>query len=166
MPGVGKTMLMQAIMAQVKKEKLFDEFTSVVVSQKPDLEKIQDAIAEKLDLKFTGNLRHSLQKCGNCCKVIFTTRIQGVCESMEMDEKIEVEVLSEVESWNLFRSKAGGVVDLLKTVAGNIVKECKGLPLAIVTLGLALRNKDDIAVWDDTLLLPFFLTVQPCKVMV
>ncbi|KAF9596455.1 hypothetical protein IFM89_012160 [Coptis chinensis] len=44
---------------------------------------------------------------------------------MEMDEKIEVEVLSEVDSWNLFRSKAGGVVDLFKTVAGNIVKECR-----------------------------------------
>ncbi|KAF9597839.1 hypothetical protein IFM89_021924 [Coptis chinensis] len=185
MPGVGKTMLMQAIMAQVKKEKLFDEFASVVVSQKPDLEKIQDAIAEKLDLKLKGELlstrvaelrerlnqeRKTLlclddvwepmglvevgipyKNAGNRCKVIFTTRIQGVCESMEMDEKIEVEVLSEVDSWNLFRSKAGGVVDLFKTVAGNIVKECKGLPLAIVTLGLALRNKDDIAVWDDTL---------------
>ncbi|KAF9598352.1 hypothetical protein IFM89_027225 [Coptis chinensis] len=186
MPGVGKTMLMKAVMAQLKKEKVFDEVVMVVVSQKPDLEKIQDAIAEKLDLKFTGNLRSTraaqlrqrlnqerkttllclddVWKCmelddvgipyknvGNRCKVIFTTRIQGVCESMERDEKIEVKVLSEEDSWNLFRSKADGVVDLFKTVAGNIVKECKGLPLAIVTLGLALRNKDVIAVWEDTL---------------
>ncbi|KAF9598283.1 hypothetical protein IFM89_026550 [Coptis chinensis] len=187
MPGVGKTMLMQAIMAQVKKEKLFDEFASVVVSQKPDLEKIQDAIAEKLDLKLKGELlstraaelrerlnqeRKTLlclddvwepmelvkigipyKNAGNRCKVIFTTRIQSVCESMEMDEKIEVKVLSEVDSWNLFRSKAGVVVDssLLETVAGNIVKECKGLPLAIVTLSLALRNNKNITVWDDTL---------------
>ncbi|KAF9597849.1 hypothetical protein IFM89_021934 [Coptis chinensis] len=59
MPGVGKTMLMKAVMAQLKKEKVFDEVVMVVVSQKPDLEKIQDAIAEKLDLKFTGNLRLS-----------------------------------------------------------------------------------------------------------
>ncbi|KAF9599401.1 hypothetical protein IFM89_036958 [Coptis chinensis] len=186
MPGVGKTMLMKAVMAQLKKEKVFDEVVMVVVSQKPVLETIQDAIAEKLDLKFTGNLRSTkaaqlwqrlnqerkttllclddvwermelvevgipYKNAGNSCKVIFTTRIQGVCESMEMDEKIEVKVLSEEDSWNLFRSKAGGVVDLFKTVAGNIVKECKGLPLAIVTLGLALRNKGDIAVWNDTL---------------
>ncbi|KAF9598355.1 hypothetical protein IFM89_027228 [Coptis chinensis] len=187
MPGVGKTMLMQATTTQMKKEKLFDEVVMVVVSQKPDLEKIQDAIAEKLDLKLKGKLlstraeelRERLNQekktllclddvwermelvevgipyknAGNRCKVIFTTRIQGVCESMEMDEKIEVEVLWEVDSWNLFRSKAGVVVHLsfFETVAGNIVKECKGLPLAIVTLGLALRNKDEIAVWDDTL---------------
>ncbi|KAF9597365.1 hypothetical protein IFM89_017711 [Coptis chinensis] len=187
MPGVGKTMLMKAVMAQLKKEKVFDEVVMVVVSQKPDLEKIQDAIAEKLDLKFKGKLfstraaelrerlhqeRKTLlclddvwepmelvevgipyKNAGNRCKVIFTTRIQGVCERMEMDEKIEVGVLSKRDSSYLFRSKAGVVVDspLFETVAGNIVKECKGLPLAIVTLGLALRNKDDIAVWDDTL---------------
>ncbi|KAF9597819.1 hypothetical protein IFM89_021904 [Coptis chinensis] len=185
MPGVGKTMLMQAVMAQVKKEKVFDEVVMVVVSQKPVLETIQDAIAEKLDLKFKGKsiraeeLRERLNQerktllclddvwermelvevgipyknAGNRCKVIFTTRNQGECERMEMDKKIEVKVLSEVDSWDLFRSKAGSVVDssVFETVAGNIVKEFKGLPLAIVTLGLALRNKDDIAVWDDTL---------------
>ncbi|KAF9597825.1 hypothetical protein IFM89_021910 [Coptis chinensis] len=187
MPGVGKTMLMKAVMAQLKKEKVFDEVVMVVVSQKPDLETIQDAIAEKLDLKLKGKLlstraeelrerlnqeRKTLlclddvwermelvevgipyKNAGNRCKVIFTTRNQGECERMEMDEKIEVKVLSEVDSWDLFRSKAGAVVDssVFETVAGNIVKECKGLPLAIVTLGLALRNKDVIAVWEDTL---------------
>ncbi|KAL5726019.1 hypothetical protein ACHQM5_009092 [Ranunculus cassubicifolius] len=77
---------------------------------------------------------------GNCCKVLFTTRDQGVCDRMEANTKIEVELLSQEDSWVLFRQKSGTVADY--SVAQDILDECKCLPLAIVTLGLALRNKN------------------------
>ncbi|KAF9603325.1 hypothetical protein IFM89_034674 [Coptis chinensis] len=149
MPGVGKTVLMKEIMAQLKEEKLFDEFVMVVVSQNPSLIKIQDAIAQRLDLKFevgdedvsirAAKLSKRLKQgkktllllddvwepmdfikvgipyknVGNRCKVIFTTRIQEVCERMKMDKKIEVRVLSEVDSWNLFRKDSEITTDVL-----------------------------------------------------
>ncbi|KAL5726016.1 hypothetical protein ACHQM5_009089 [Ranunculus cassubicifolius] len=85
---------------------------------------------------------------GKCCKVVFTTRFGGVCEAMEADAKIEVAILPEGDSWILFQQKSGNVED--SSLARGLLNECKGLPLAIVTLGLVLRNKDAI-VWEDAL---------------
>ncbi|KAL5726015.1 hypothetical protein ACHQM5_009088 [Ranunculus cassubicifolius] len=85
---------------------------------------------------------------GKCCKVVFTTRFGDVCDKMEADTKMEVAILSEEDSWILFCQKSGNVED--SSLARDLLKECKGLPLAIVTLGLALRNKDAI-VWEDAL---------------
>ncbi|KAL5726082.1 hypothetical protein ACHQM5_009153 [Ranunculus cassubicifolius] len=85
---------------------------------------------------------------GKCCKVVFTTRFGDVCDKMEADTKMEVAILSEEDSWILFCQKSGNVED--SSIARNLLNECKGLPLAIVTLGLALRNKDAI-VWEDAL---------------
>ncbi|KAF9590033.1 hypothetical protein IFM89_030183 [Coptis chinensis] len=71
---------------------------------------------------------------------------------MAADLKIQVAVLSEPDSRSLFQQKAGDVVNSSthQTYARDIVRECKGLPLAIVTLGRALANKGDI-VFADTL---------------
>ncbi|MCL7022085.1 hypothetical protein MKW94_029179 [Papaver nudicaule] len=87
------------------------------------------------------------------CKVIITTRSLEVCNSLLSPKNIEVGVLTEADSWLLFKKSAGNMEDFsaLQTVAEEIVKECGGLPLALVTLGRALRNKDKL-VWDDTVL--------------
>ncbi|KAL5704835.1 hypothetical protein ACHQM5_023206 [Ranunculus cassubicifolius] len=85
---------------------------------------------------------------GKCCKVVFTTRFGDVCDKIEADTKIEVAVLPEKDSWFLFQQKTGNVED--SSLARDLLNECKGLPLAIITLGLALRNKDAI-VWEDAL---------------
>ncbi|KAM4110288.1 hypothetical protein ACB094_03G183700 [Castanea mollissima] len=52
MGGVGKTMLVGELAALAKKGKLFEKIVTVVVSQKPDLEKIQKDIAKELGLSF------------------------------------------------------------------------------------------------------------------
>ncbi|KAI3835420.1 hypothetical protein MKX03_034510 [Papaver bracteatum] len=87
------------------------------------------------------------------CKVVITTRSLEVCNSLLSPKNIEVGVLTEEDSWHLFKKSTGNMDDspTLKTVAEEIVKECGGLPLALVTLGRALRNKDKL-VWDDTVL--------------
>jgi hypothetical protein len=50
--GMGKTMLVKEVVAQAQRDKLFDKYPFVVVSQDPNLEKIQREIADQLDLKF------------------------------------------------------------------------------------------------------------------
>ncbi|RWR82595.1 putative disease resistance protein [Cinnamomum micranthum f. kanehirae] len=87
------------------------------------------------------------------CKIIITTRDMEVCDIMESPAKIEVKVLPEQDSWRLFREKAGGVVDTLAShdLPRKVAKECGGLPVAIVTLGRALRNKDESS-WKNALL--------------
>ena len=52
MGGVGKTTLVKEVGKKVKKDKLFDEVAIAVVSQAPDLIKIQDEIADALGLEF------------------------------------------------------------------------------------------------------------------
>ncbi|KAJ6797214.1 putative disease resistance protein isoform X2 [Iris pallida] len=88
------------------------------------------------------------------CKVVITTRSGDVCTVMECQKHIMVEPLSEEESWDLFKSKVGKVLeknDNLKKVAVDVAKECGGLPLAIVTLGRAMRKKDKISTWNFVL---------------
>ncbi|OVA14102.1 Disease resistance protein [Macleaya cordata] len=84
------------------------------------------------------------------CKVVITTRSLDVCNSMRSQKYINVAVLSKEESWHLFKKNVGDEADspVLQSVAKEIAKECGGLPVALVTLGRALRNKDKI-VWDD-----------------
>ncbi|XVF77632.1 hypothetical protein PTKIN_Ptkin14bG0061900 [Pterospermum kingtungense] len=53
MAGVGKTTLVTAVVNKVKKFQLCRKVITVVVSHDPDTGKIQDQIADSLDLKFT-----------------------------------------------------------------------------------------------------------------
>ena len=86
------------------------------------------------------------------CSIIFTTRSIEICNVMECQAKIAVNILSEQDSWSLFREKAGDIVDThaLRDLAMDVAKECGGLPLAIVTLGRALRDKNKV-VWKQVL---------------
>ncbi|KAM3288846.1 hypothetical protein P3S67_022276 [Capsicum chacoense] len=90
---------------------------------------ILDDVWEVVDLKRLGipsGSDHSYQ-----CKVALTTRDQNVCVIME---------------------KAGNSADdpSLTEVAKEVAKECKGLPLAVVTVAGALKPKTKPS-WDDAL---------------
>ncbi|MCL7040202.1 hypothetical protein MKW94_017409 [Papaver nudicaule] len=77
------------------------------------------------------------------CKVAFTTRSLEVCNLLNSDRNIEVGMLSKQESWNLFKENIGELaVTLAPATVAKLVKECGGLPLVLVTVGRALRNKD------------------------
>ncbi|OMP04295.1 Disease resistance protein [Corchorus olitorius] len=52
MGGIGKTTLVQEVGKKSKEMDLFDQVVMAVVSQTPNIEKIQDKIADFLDLKF------------------------------------------------------------------------------------------------------------------
>ncbi|OMP12122.1 Disease resistance protein [Corchorus olitorius] len=180
MGGVGKTTLVKEVGRKAKELKLFGQVLDVVtVSQSPNIEKIQDGIADllnltldkksetgkagqlwarlqneksiliilddlwkKLDLKAVGIPVDEHQHKG--CKILLTTRSQQVCSDMESGKVVQMNVLGEDEAWQLFKSCAGLDEDTsqrsILDIATEVVKECKGLPIALSSLGKALKG--------------------------
>ncbi|KAF3673202.1 hypothetical protein FXO38_05760 [Capsicum annuum] len=70
------------------------------------------------------------------CKVTLTTCRRDVCDAMDAQKIVDVGILSDEEAWVLFRQKAGSSADdpSLPEVAKDVANECKGLPLAIITI--------------------------------
>ncbi|KAL9418252.1 hypothetical protein AB3S75_041123 [Citrus x aurantiifolia] len=101
---------------------------------------ILDDVWKELDLETVGI---PIGDRDNCCKIILTTRLQPVCDSMGCDTRIQLGVLKQEEGLALLRKHAvidvadSTLIDVSKRVAG----ECKGLPLAIKAVGSALRGK-------------------------
>ncbi|KAK8478952.1 hypothetical protein V6N12_007909, partial [Hibiscus sabdariffa] len=78
------------------------------------------------------------------CKVLLTTRRQQVCVSMDCQKVVPLGCLDGIEAWTLFERKSGlsnSSDDAIKKLANQINKKCQGLPIAIVTLGSALKGK-------------------------
>ncbi|KAK8368522.1 hypothetical protein V6Z12_A01G046900 [Gossypium hirsutum] len=92
-----------------------------------------------------------LNENGNGCKIILTTRRMTGCESMECQVIVPVDVLDNDEAWTLFRMKAyldeRVSRDIIET-AKEVAKECKGLPVAIVTLAKALKGTKTVKGWE------------------
>lgn len=79
-----------------------------------------------------------------------TTRNEGVALITGMLSPYRLQEMSHDACWSLFLHHAFGVrgMDMhprLKKMGEEIVKRCKGLPLAIKTLGGVLSSKLDIA---------------------
>ncbi|OIV92480.1 hypothetical protein TanjilG_02243 [Lupinus angustifolius] len=113
---------------------------------------IMDNIWEKIDLIKVG-VPFGADHKG--CKLFFTSRSSKVLtEQMEVDEKFcyKLDVLSEHESWNLFEKKVGDAVkdSNLRPTAINVVEACRGLPVLIFPVAIALKNKPK-PIWDDAL---------------
>lgn len=89
----------------------------------------------------------------NGCKILITSRSADVCNYFGC-HKIKVQPLSEQESMNLFLNKVGQDVLLdpdVMEVLELVVKECDGLPLAIVVIAASMKGVRDIHEWRDAL---------------
>ncbi|KAI4332202.1 hypothetical protein L6164_017131 [Bauhinia variegata] len=78
------------------------------------------------------------------CKIILTTRRQQVCTLMDCQKKIRLDLLNEDEAWALFKRHAepDNQSSLsLSSVAQDIARECKGLPIAIQAVGRSLKGQ-------------------------
>ncbi|RWR97870.1 disease resistance-like protein [Cinnamomum micranthum f. kanehirae] len=67
---------------------------------------------------------------------------------------IKVDALTKDESWTLFKEKLGTDFVLspeIEPIAKDVVEECDGLPLGIITVGAAMRGVDDIRIWRNAL---------------
>ncbi|XP_077214017.1 putative disease resistance protein At4g27220 [Tasmannia lanceolata] len=158
MAGVGKTTLVEQVGKQAKDEKLCDKIVKVTVSQKHDLQKIQDELAEKLGMELKENNEE--------------VRAGRLLERLKQEKKILI-ILDDL--WDRLDLTKVGIpcketqkgcqiimttrrldraevveTDELHTLARKVAKECNGLPLAIVTVARALKGKGS-SIWANAL---------------
>ncbi|XP_028766608.1 probable disease resistance protein At5g63020 [Neltuma alba] len=79
------------------------------------------------------------------CKIIFTTRLEEVCGWMgaDADGSIKVNCLPPDKAYDLFKEKVGDTTleqPNISSLAKQVVEECKGLPLALCTVGRAMSR--------------------------
>ncbi|XP_031281259.1 uncharacterized protein LOC116139735 [Pistacia vera] len=130
MGGAGKTTLAKEVGNRVKE--IFNEVVMVTISQTPNFKNIQGQLA---GIPFGDDNKN--------CKILLTTRRQQVCIDMECQSRILLDILNDDEAVALLKRHAGiGDASNLNPLAVKIAKECDGLPLALVAIGSALREKD------------------------
>ncbi|MCH86572.1 disease resistance protein [Trifolium medium] len=112
---------------------------------------ILDDIWQPLELEKVG-IPSNKEHIG--CKLLMTSKNQDVLLKLDVqkDFTFRLELLNETETWSLFQSTAGDVVNDIsfKDVATQIAKKCAGLPLLIVTMAKGLKSKD-VHAWKDAL---------------
>uniref|UniRef100_A0A3N7FG70 Uncharacterized protein n=1 Tax=Populus trichocarpa TaxID=3694 RepID=A0A3N7FG70_POPTR len=79
------------------------------------------------------------------CKILLTTRLQDICSYMECQPQVFLNILTENEAWALFKIHAGlrDEDSDLNRVAKDVARECQGLPIALVAVGKALKDKSE-----------------------
>uniref|UniRef100_A0A2N9I6B0 Disease resistance RPP13-like protein 1 n=1 Tax=Fagus sylvatica TaxID=28930 RepID=A0A2N9I6B0_FAGSY len=94
-------------------------------------------------------------------KVIVTTRNGSVASVMRTIATHHLKQLTDEDSWSLFAKHAfddsnSDAHPELEVIGRQIVKKCKGLPLAAKAIGALLRSKLDVDEWDKILKSEFF----------
>ncbi|GKV49337.1 hypothetical protein SLEP1_g56093 [Rubroshorea leprosula] len=88
-------------------------------------------------------------------KILLTSRFHHVLSGMmdEKDQVFEVHKLRDDEGWHLFRKIVGSSVESsnFQPTAKEIVERCIGLPVAIVSVGKAMKGKTQQFQWEDAL---------------
>ncbi|XP_061993810.1 disease resistance protein At4g27190-like [Rosa rugosa] len=102
---------------------------------------ILDDIKEKIDLENVGVPRVSN------CKVLLTSRTREVLSGeMRTQKEFQLDLLDAEENWSLFEKMAGDVVQnpAIREVATEVAKKCGGLPVLVVTVASALKNRSKV----------------------
>ncbi|CAO2827696.1 unnamed protein product [Amaranthus hypochondriacus] len=136
------------------KDKPVDEKSALIYKILKDKKYILmlDDVWQRIDLLQVGI---PLLDDHNHGKVIFTTRSEEICGLMQANRKIKVTCLSWETSWALFKEKVGE--DALNShhdiprLAELVAKECDGLPLALITIGRAMRCRKTPYEWSHAL---------------
>ncbi|XP_035545976.1 putative disease resistance protein At3g14460 [Juglans regia] len=90
-------------------------------------------------------------------RIIVTTRDHGVASAMRAFEIHHLKELQEEDCWKLFARHAfhdansSNMNSEFEELGRQIVEKCKGLPLAIKTIGALLRSKVDVSDWNEVL---------------
>ncbi|XP_031248363.1 putative disease resistance protein RGA3 [Pistacia vera] len=99
------------------------------------------------------NLKCTL-KCGSLeSRILVTTRKENVANAIGTTNIISLGILPEKECWSLFCQLAfsGKTNEEFEEIGKKIVEKCKGLPLAVKTLGSLLRFKRTSEEWESVL---------------
>jgi disease resistance protein RPS2 len=114
-----------------------------------------DDLWDYIDLKAVGiPVRHPSEGQQKR-KVVITTRDRKVCGQMDVRKEISVACLPDGEAWQLFQDKVQlGTLSSsprIEALAKELVKELKGLPLALILTGRAMWGKGDPEQWEHAI---------------
>ncbi|KAK4275898.1 hypothetical protein QN277_018908 [Acacia crassicarpa] len=84
------------------------------------------------------------------CKVVLISGLRHIFPSMGCQKEVHLSLLTEEEAGKLYQMHVGVIEDGFEDVTREIVEECQGLPVAIVTIAQTLKDKD-VTVWKDAL---------------
>ncbi|XP_034680455.1 disease resistance protein SUMM2-like [Vitis riparia] len=111
-----------------------------------------DDVWHRLDLSKIGVPLPEIQ---NQSKVIITTRIQKICNEMEVQRKFRVDFLTQERALALFLEKVGENTlnshPDIPQLSEKVAERCKGLPLALLTVGRAMAHKNSPHEWDQAI---------------
>ncbi|KAI0502321.1 hypothetical protein KFK09_017268 [Dendrobium nobile] len=115
-----------------------------------------DNLWKHVELSYLG-IPHLTQNRTTKQKVVFTTRLEGVCGKMQAWRMMKVGCLNADATWLLFQEKVGkDALEAHATIpqlAQRVAKECDGLPLALVVIGAAMSTKKTTSEWQNALTL-------------
>ncbi|XP_027336324.1 putative disease resistance protein RGA1 isoform X2 [Abrus precatorius] len=89
-------------------------------------------------------------------KILVTTRSENVAKVMAASTSYPLKGLTDEESWTLlkniaFEDESQGVNQNLESMGKEIAKKCKGVPLAVKTMGGLLRRQNEESEWEEVL---------------
>lgn len=99
-------------------------------------------------------LYHCLKYRLKGSKILITTRNETVAKIMGSIDMISIKQLSENECWSMFKKlaffdRSNEKRERLEKIGRKIVGKCKGLPLAIKTIGSPLQSKGTEQEWQN-----------------
>ncbi|KAL5548779.1 hypothetical protein UlMin_004010 [Ulmus minor] len=102
------------------------------------------------------NLKSAFKHGGRGSKIIVTTRSKQVASTMGNVAMHELQLVSDEDCWHIFAKDVFDDVDFdahseLKTIGMEIVKKCKGLPLAVKSMAGVLHSVSDLQDMRSTL---------------
>ncbi|MBA0670319.1 hypothetical protein Goklo_024321 [Gossypium klotzschianum] len=163
MGRIGKTTIMKDVHNRLLKERKFIKLIWLIVSKELDIPRLQKNISSQLERNFSddedtiiragkdaGNLKPTSE---NGCKLVLTALLESIVRSMEF-KKVRVPCHLIEEAINLFLSKVRRDMltnPTLESFMKLVVRECDGLPLAIVTLVGCMRGVIDPCVWENAI---------------
>ncbi|KAJ6359843.1 hypothetical protein OIU77_003950 [Salix suchowensis] len=164
MGGVGKTTLVKEVSKQAIEDKLFDKMVIASVARNPDIMKIQGQIADQLGLTFNeesewgraGRLRERLKQEKKILVVLDDLWKRLDLEAIGIsfkDEQNECKMLLTSRELDVLSSEMEVEKNFpihVQSIALKIASKCAGLPLAIVTVAKALKDKS-LPEWKDAL---------------
>uniref|UniRef100_A0A0E0J205 NB-ARC domain-containing protein n=1 Tax=Oryza nivara TaxID=4536 RepID=A0A0E0J205_ORYNI len=179
MGGVGKTALAQLVYNDSRMHGSFDKHAWVCVSEQFDVINITKGIIQSLKKEKCAEIKgkkvllvlddvwSERRDCWELlclpmntteiCNIVVTTRSERVARLVQtMPDFYNLNCLSPDDSWTLFKQEAyanqgSGIPSNLVEIGRRIAEKCKGLPLAIKTLGSILRFETNEKKWRDVL---------------
>ncbi|XP_062012594.1 disease resistance protein At4g27190-like [Rosa rugosa] len=111
---------------------------------------ILDDVQEKMDLEVVGLPRLPT------CKILLTCRTREVLSfhKMRAEKVFQLDILNKEETWSMFVKMAGDVIkqnDRIRDIAIQVAEKCGGLPLLVVTVASALKERNKSEAWKDAL---------------